>query len=106
MNLEVKDIPKLLLPALKKIGRFFPFMFALIILGLYGFLILHVNQLMQVEVDDEDVEEIIRETAGLEIDRQAIEAIERLEDENIEVEAIFQEARDNPFAEAEAESDE
>lgn len=101
MNIEVKDLPNRLLAAFQKAVRFMPFMFALIILGLYSFLILHVNQLMQVEVRDEDVEEIIRETAGLEIDRQAIEAIERLEDQNVEIEAIFQEARDNPFAEIE-----
>lgn len=100
MNLEVKDIPEKLLPLLKKAGQFVPFLFAILVLGLYSFLILHINQLMQIEVAEEEVEEIIRTGPRLEIDRQAIDAIERLQDQNVEIEAIFQEARDNPFAEA------
>ena len=100
MNIEVKDLPEKILPALQKLGRFIPLMFILIVLGIYSFMVLHVDQLMQTEVQDEDVEEMVEEAGGLEIDRQAVEAIERLEDQNVEVEAIFQEARDNPFAES------
>ncbi len=105
MNLELKNLSEKLLLALKKIGRFLPFIFALLVLGLYGFLVLHINQIMQSDIEEAEIEEIIRTGPGLEIDRQAVDAIERLQDQNVEVEAIFQEARDNPFAEAVADNE-
>ncbi len=96
---DVNDIPKLIAPYLRKIGRYVPLLFILFVLGLYGYLVLHVNQLTQTQVSETDVQEVVSESPELKIDRRAIEAIERLEDQNVEVEAIFQEARDNPFAE-------
>lgn len=102
--MNIKDIPQIIAPFLHKASKYLPLFFALLVLGLYGFLVLHVNQLTQIEINEADVQEVINKSPELEIDRRAVEAIERLEDQNVEIEAIFQEARDNPFAETSSDS--
>lgn len=102
MSMEVKDIPsKVLLPYANKLKRYLPFLFILILLGLYAYLILQVNELTQAEADETEVLEQLHSTSRPQIDQQAIDRILELQDQNVQVEALFQEARDNPFSEAE-----
>ncbi len=99
MNLEVKDIPAKIVPLLVKTKHYVPLLFILLILGLYGYLILHVNELTQAEADEIEVLEMLQTTPRPQIDQQAVNAIIEMQDENVQVEALFQEARDNPFSE-------
>lgn len=79
--------------------RFAPILFIVIVLSIYGFLILYVNNLTAVSVDDDEVIEMLEVTTRPQIDQQAVEAIEELQDQNIQIESLFEEARDNPFSE-------
>lgn len=102
MSIEVKDIPnKVLLPYLYKLKRSLPFLFIIILLGLYAYLVLQVNELTQTEADETEVLERLQSTSRPQIDQQAVDKILELQDQNVQVEVLFQEARDNPFSEAE-----
>lgn len=64
--------------------------------GCYGFLITRISTYTQREPGVETSEQAIQR---LTIDAESIEKIQDLEDQNVEVRALFEEARKNPFSE-------
>jgi hypothetical protein len=81
------------------LGRFRVILFVIIVAVLYSFLIVEIAQLSQIQPDPDAVEDQLQRSAGPRLDRQAITAIEQLQDQNIQVETLFREARENPFSE-------
>lgn len=99
MNLDIKDITNKLQGFIAKLKRYAPLTFILCVLFLYGYLVLHINELTQVEADELTVLEELQSTTRPEIDQAAVDKILELQDQNVQIETLFQEARDNPFAE-------
>lgn len=99
MNIDVKNLPNLALELLKRVKRFVPLLFILATLFLYGYLVLYINELTQVEADELAVLEELQSTSRPEIDQAAIDKIRQLQDQNVQVETLFEEARENPFSE-------
>lgn len=99
MNLDVKNLPTIALQLLKRVKRFVPLIFILATLFLYGYLVLYINELTQVEADELAVLEELQSTSRPEIDQAAVDKIRQLQDQNVQVETLFEEARENPFSE-------
>ncbi len=99
MNLDVKNLPTIALQLLKRVKRFVPLLFILATLFLYGYLVLYINELTQVEADELAVLEELQSTSRPEIDQAAVDKIRQLQDQNVQVETLFEEARENPFSE-------
>lgn len=62
----------------------------------YGFLITRISSYTQQEPAASTTEQAIKR---LTIDKESIEKIEDLEDQNVQVRALFKDARQNPFSE-------
>ncbi len=73
--------------------------FVLISLGIFGFLVFRVRTLVSTEPSDDAVEAKLSETKSVKIDRKSVEKIQQLQATNVEVKALFDQARDNPFQE-------
>lgn len=99
MNLEVKDISAKLLTALKGLKRYIVFIFIITVMIIYGYLVFHINSLASQEPEEDAVTERLKTVQRPRIDEDALLKIQQLEDQNIQVKTLFQEARDNPFAE-------
>lgn len=99
MSLEVKDIPTKILPVLKGLKKYVVFIFILVVLVIYGYLVFHINTLASQEPNDDAIAERLKTVQRPRIDEDALNKIQQLEDQNIQVQSLFQEARDNPFAE-------
>lgn len=99
MKLEVKDIPAKLKPALDFLKRYLSFIVVIAALGVFGFFILRINQFSRAEPDESAVEEKLETVQRPKIDPEVIEKIEQLQDQNIQVQALFDQARNNPFSE-------
>ncbi|MBA3758478.1 hypothetical protein H0X10_02510 [Candidatus Saccharibacteria bacterium] len=99
MNLEVKDITAKIVPALSKLKRYLGFIFIIGVLGLYSYLVFHINTLAQQEPDESAITERLKTVQRPKIDQDALDKIEQLEGQNIQVQTLFKQARDNPFAE-------
>lgn len=99
MNLEVKDIPAKILPLLQKAKAYVGFAAVLLILGAFGFI---VNQIRVYATSEPTEDQITERLAGVgtpRIDEEAVETVRKLESTNIDVKALFKNARDNPFQE-------
>lgn len=99
MNLEVKDITAKLGPALQGMKRYIVFAFILLVLVVYGSLVFYINTLAAQEPDEDAVTERLKTVQRPRIDEESLQKILQLEGQNIQVQTLFQEARDNPFTE-------
>lgn len=65
----------------------------------YGYIITRISSLTTAEPEQTKVTEQLKRVPRPKIDVEAARIIEGLESENINVKAIFNEARENPFSE-------
>jgi len=99
MKLDLKDIPNLLLPLLQKAKQYLGFMAVLFALGLFGFVVWQIRGYATVQPSQAEIDEKLLSLRQTKIDEDAIKRIERLESTNIDIKALFDQARDNPFQE-------
>lgn len=99
MNLEVKDIPAKLLPLINKLKGYLGFICIILALGAYTFIVYRIHTIVNTQPSDTEVVERLETVSQPQIDTEAVEKIKQLETRNVEVQAIFEEARDNPFQE-------
>jgi hypothetical protein len=97
--MNIKNILTRFRPIIQYIKRYRVILFALFFLGMYTYLIFQINTLAQQEPDPSVVSENINTIKRLQVDQNSINSILELEEQNIEVQALFQEARANPFTE-------
>lgn len=99
MKLEVKDIPTKLKPVLGFMKRYMMFIAVILGLVIFGFFVFRINQFSRAEPDEAAIEERLKTAKRPKIDEAVVNKIEQLEDQNIEVQSLFNEARNNPFSE-------
>lgn len=76
-----------------------PLIFFVFILAIYGFLAWRIVQLMQAEPSSSDIS-VQLQTVGIpKVDPTVVKKMEDLKDNNISVQALFDNARSNPFQE-------
>ena len=97
--LDLKAIPAKLTPILGWAKRYVAMMFIACLVGACGFLLLRVNSLASGEPDDDAVAERLKTVQRPKLDQAAVDKIQQLKDQNIEVQSLFDQARQNPFAE-------
>lgn len=98
-NLDLKDLPAKLLSITGVLRRYVVLIFIIGFLGIYGFLVMRINTLSSAEPDEDAVTERLSTARQTTVDKDTIEKIKQLQEQNVEVQTLFQQARDNPFSE-------
>lgn len=78
--------------------KYYKMIFVVFIVLLYSILIFRINQLSSQSPSNEQLSQKLSETKRPKIDQDSLEKIQKLQDESVSVQALFKEARDNPFA--------
>src|SRR4030095_1957018 len=99
MKFDLKDIPKKIMPLLQVVKRYLVPIFLIFFVSVYAFLVFRVSTMARSEPDDDAVAEKLKTVQRPKLDQNAVDKIEELEDTNIQVQTLFNEARQNPFAE-------
>lgn len=99
MKLEFGDLPAKLQPLLGFTKRYVKFMFFIGMLFIAIFLVYRINQFNSLEPSEDAVSEKLQTVQRPRLDPAALETIKQLETQNIEVQSIFDQARNNPFSE-------
>lgn len=97
MNIDNKKIRPLLLKSAKYLKTYAGFIFIIAVLLIYTFLVFRINRLSESQPTDTEISNT--SIKRLKIDENAVEKLEQLEDQNIGVQSLFEEARVNPFQE-------
>ena len=93
LNLKPKDIPAALLKQAKRLRRYSVLGFMVFVLALYGYQLYTIKLATELETDPASQITV----KALKIDQNSLEKIQQLEDQNVNVQALFKSARDNPF---------
>lgn len=86
-------------PLAAKFKRYRVFLFIVTFLGIYAFLIVRINSLTQGEPSVSELNQGPGTIKRLQLDQDSVNKLKELEEQNIEVRALFKQARDNPFTE-------
>ena len=99
MKLSLKDLPEKLQPLLSKLRHYIVPIYCIGLSILFGFLVVRIGLLAQAEPNEQAVSEKLKGVKRPRIDQNAIDKIQALQSSNVEVEALFKQARENPFQE-------
>lgn len=100
MKQDLKKTLERIKPIITLLKRYVVMIFILGFLGVYTYLVMRVNTLVQTEPTTDQLSEKLKDIKRTKIDQSAIKSIEQLQDQNIEVKSLFEHARDNPFSES------
>lgn len=99
MKLDTTKFKAKIAPLVEAFRRYHVFLFIVTFLGIYTFLVIRISSLTQTEpvlgADTSESDTIKR----LQVDQETIDKIQELEEQNIEVQSLFKQARNNPFSE-------
>lgn len=97
MNINISAISTKLKSTGKRLTKYAGFIAVLLVLGAYGFIVYRIGTLTSHEPEDDVVAERLKNLKKPSIDQATIDKIEQLEDSNVQVKSLFDQARDNPF---------
>ncbi len=99
MNKYIGIITTKLGPLIEILRRYRVAVFIICFLGIYTFLVMQINVLSNREPDPATISSQQQTTKRLSIDQSSIDRILELEEQNIDVKTLFEQARQNPFNE-------
>ncbi len=99
MNLDLNKIPAQLNKLKDIVKSYIGFFLVLAILVSYGFLIWQIKVFVTENPSETKVAEQLKTINIPKVDEEAIQRISELEDNSVQVKALFEEARQNPFTE-------
>ncbi len=97
MKLDLKSLTSQVSGLLRRVQRYGVIIFVVVIIGVFGFMIIRIGKLAVAEPSDDAVTEKLTEVKRPKIDQNAVAKIQQLQDNSVEVQTLFRQARDNPF---------
>lgn len=97
LKLNVSGIPAQLGAAAQKVGAYRAFIFFLAVASLYGFIVWRINVLSNTPASAAG--QTANTTAQPHIDPATVAKIQSLQDNSVNVQTLFDAARENPFQE-------
>ncbi|QQS18783.1 hypothetical protein IPL68_01795 [Candidatus Saccharibacteria bacterium] len=98
-SIDSEQIDKQLHVVLTSFRRHMAILFFLLLTSLYAFLIWRINVLSSAPPSQEDISSATQSAPKPKISEEVVRTLQGLEDNSVRVQAIFNQARQNPFQE-------
>jgi hypothetical protein len=98
VNIDLKDLPKQLSALGHKSAPYVPILFFILVAITYGFILLRITTLSNAQPSDTEISTKVSELTP-HIDKTAASQLQSLENNNVNVQTLFNQARANPFGE-------
>jgi hypothetical protein len=99
MNIELQDLGSKIQPVLVFLKRYIKFIFFIGTLLAAAFLVYRINQLSNIEPSEEAITEKLQTVQRPKVDPDVLQKIQQLQGQNLQVQSLFDQARNNPFSE-------
>ncbi len=96
-NISLEGQLNLLKKNLITLNKYKLFIYIVFVLILYGFLILKINTLDQFVVSNNSSSQISGTTTPQHLNQAVIDQLQQLQNNNVTVQTLFEQARNNPF---------
>lgn len=83
----------------RQLGKYALVLFLILLAAVYGFILLKINNLGNAQPDQSAISAQVKARAVPHIDPTTLQDIQRLQDNSVSVQALFNQARTNPFQE-------
>lgn len=93
------SIVQQLQPVKRFVIRYKKFLFVMAVLIMAIFLVLRINYFSNTEPSQSAIDGQLKTVALPKFDQRVLDAIQKLQDQNVEVQSLFDKARQNPFNE-------
>ena len=97
MKLNITSILSKISSFFKVLRRFAALIFILAAVFTYSFMVWRIRLLANREPSEDAVTTAVAQVKRPKIDQKAVNKIQQLQDTNVQVKALFKQARDNPF---------
>lgn len=94
---DLKQLTARLTPLLAGVRRFRFVLFVCFVAALYGFVLLRINTLSNAQPSPDAVTGQVKAAGVPHIDESVVQQLESLHNNSVNVQALFNEARNNPF---------
>ncbi len=99
LNIDFKELSAKLARLVQQFKKYSLFIAILVVLSVYLFLVWQIRSLATAEPSSADVLNKVNELNTPRLDEDSVNRILQLEDQNVEVQTLFNDARRNPFQE-------
>jgi hypothetical protein len=82
---------------LRGLGHYSVIFFLIFVALIYGFVLLHINNLNTAQPSDQAVSSQVKAAHVPHIDQSVVKQIQSLQDNSVSVQSLFDQARNNPF---------
>lgn len=96
-KLDIKSLGSKLTDLLQLFKRYSMPIFLSIVAIVYGFIFFQINSLGNTEPSDEAITSLVKKSQSPKIDPEVVKQIEALEDNSVNVQTLFNNARSDPF---------
>lgn len=96
---RLKSIPEALSGALARVARYRALVFLLVVAALYGFIFLRINTLGNAQPSADTIASQNNPIKQARIDKNVVKKLQSLQDNSVNVQTLFEQARTNPFQE-------
>jgi hypothetical protein len=98
-NIDVKSLKTLGLKAIGRLKKYSSVLFFLLFALVYGYMIMKINAFSNAPVDEDEVILQVTSSPSLRIDEDAVQQLQTLKDNSVNVQTLFDQGRTNPFQE-------
>ncbi len=99
LNIDLKNLPEKLSPLFRLLAKHVNLIVIIVFALIYCFFLVRINSLAASKPSEEAIIEKMEAVKRPRIDEKAADKMLQLEDQNIQIQTLFNEARQNPFAE-------
>lgn len=99
MKIELPSYLRKFSPTLQRYRRYLPIMVFVLFMLLSAGLVLQINRLSRQEPSEDAVTEKLTSIKTPKVDQATLNKIQQLQDQNVDVKSLFDQARNNPFSE-------
>lgn len=97
IKLDKQSLTEAGVKAVSLVSRYAVVLFFVLVAGVYGFVILQINLLSSAQPSQSDIDAQVTTTPVPRIDPKVAGQLEQLKDNSVNVQALFDQARQNPF---------
>ncbi|MCA9326894.1 hypothetical protein KDA14_00010 [Candidatus Saccharibacteria bacterium] len=98
-NIDIKSLVTSFQRLLRGINKYKGFIFFILLTSLYGFIVWRINVLSSAPPSEADLAKAQQNVSSPKIPAATVEKLQGLQDNSVRVQALFNEARQNPFQE-------
>lgn len=99
MKQQFDDLFVKIEPFISFIRRYLTFSVVILFLVIYAFITFRINTLSNRQPSDGDVTIALKAVPRPKVDPTTLKKIQQLQDQNVQVQSLFNQARNNPFSE-------